>query len=268
MANNIKSKTLRVLRNESGVNQADGGTVINEIALNPTTLVKVKVVNNNKIVLIRHGSTKLNAEDHGGIDVIRGHVDVPLSDHGRKDTYALVENLHGRVDHLVTSDLSRATETAEIISRNSNISVIGITNHLRPWNLGKFQGEPTLKSMPEIEYYVRNPDKKVPAKIGDKDSKGESFNTYRDRFLNAVKRIMKENSGKTIGIVTHYRGLKLMEAWQKNGEPETNEVDIEEFLRYNKDDRPATAKEFILENRGSNYKINIELEFDERRAIV
>jgi len=39
----------------------------------------------------------------------------------------------------------------------------------------KFQGDTILKSMPEIVYYNRNPDKKVPVKIDDKDSKGESL---------------------------------------------------------------------------------------------
>ena len=66
-----------------------------------------------RIALIRHGQTDWNLEER-----LQGATDVPLNDTGRHEARAVARRLHAgasRWDVLVSSPLSRAVETAQII---------------------------------------------------------------------------------------------------------------------------------------------------------
>src|SRR5215469_8679357 len=77
---------------------------------------KTRDVVPNWTYLVRHGSTDLN----GGGDSaerIRGHIDVPLTDEGREQARALGKDLKDKgISMLYSSDLSRAKETADLMS--------------------------------------------------------------------------------------------------------------------------------------------------------
>ncbi len=88
-----------------------------------------------RLYCFRHGLTDWNAEGR-----IQGHLDVPLNDVGRTQARALTPVLaHLRVEAFLSSDLSRASETARISS-----DPLGCALHhdprLREIHLGKLQG--------------------------------------------------------------------------------------------------------------------------------
>ncbi|MDR3606422.1 MAG: histidine phosphatase family protein [Oligoflexia bacterium] len=88
-----------------------------------------------EIFIFRHGETDWNREGR-----FQGHVDIPLNDHGRAQAEALAEKLspHG-LEAILSSDLSRARETAEIVARRTRIPVFTDVG-LREAHLGGAQG--------------------------------------------------------------------------------------------------------------------------------
>lgn len=154
------------------------------------------------IILARHGSTNLN--DDG--DKIRGWKDVPLNDHGIKQAHALGKELKKETfDVILTSDLQRATKTADIISKETGKPVVEKTKALRPWDVGKFTGMESKIAIPQMMDFVDHPDKKVPD--------GESFDTFKIRFLHGIRDILKKYPDKKLLLVSHHRNDRLMDAW-------------------------------------------------------
>jgi len=73
------------------------------------------------LVLLRHGESVGNAEGYH-----QGQSDFPLSDTGRLQTQALANRWHTEnvtFDHLISSPLLRARETAEIIASAINLPI-------------------------------------------------------------------------------------------------------------------------------------------------
>lgn len=174
------------------------------------------------IVIIRHGATKLNNDDVS-VDRIRGWKDIPLSDDGRKEAEKLGDKLK-KTDvphHMVTSDLKRAHETANIISDKIGVPVAEATESFRPWNVGEYAGEKSEKAIPILAHYAENtPDKPMP--------KGESFNQFKQRYFDGLKDALEKYPGK-VAVVTHHRGERLLKAWKKAGFPANGDIDIKEF---------------------------------------
>lgn len=75
--------------------------------------VKRKGVNMN-IFLLRHGETDWNQEER-----LQGHMDIPLNQNGRAQishAAEILSDLHPDIDLIVSSPLSRAYESAEIVA--------------------------------------------------------------------------------------------------------------------------------------------------------
>src|SRR5215470_10504262 len=78
-----------------------------------------RVMSSVRFLLVRHGETTWNQENRW-----QGQADVPLSDAGRAQARLLAQRLlvDGRqVNAIYASDLSRAFETAEILSESLRI---------------------------------------------------------------------------------------------------------------------------------------------------
>lgn len=173
-----------------------------------------------EIVLIRHGSTSMNTNG----DRIRGWKDVPLSPQGVKEVEATGKAMKDKgikLDGIITSDLSRTVRTAEIISKALGVPILAKTIGLRPWNLGVYTGQESKKVHGELRQYVDDGNKVVP--------EGESFNTFKHRFLGTVMDILDKYKDKKIAIVTHHRGDRLMNAWLKAGGSRNENVDDKVF---------------------------------------
>jgi hypothetical protein len=88
------------------------------------------------------------------VDRIRGWADVPLNAEGKKEATKLGQILKDKgLQSIVSSDLSRAADTAAEIGRICNVRP-SYTSALRPWNLGDLQGKPTDKCLAAIRAYV------------------------------------------------------------------------------------------------------------------
>ena len=64
----------------------------------------------HRLLLVRHGESTWNAEHR-----LQGQADPPLSELGREQAVALEPFLDGIPDHRLTSDLTRAVQTAELL---------------------------------------------------------------------------------------------------------------------------------------------------------
>lgn len=160
-----------------------------------------------KVILARHGSTKLNVEG----DKIRGWLNVPLDEQGLKEAHELGERLKKEdFDVIVCSDLDRAIETAQIISEITDKPIEGKTSVLRPWDVGELTGKESKAVIPKMMEYVNNhPDEKVP--------EGESFNDFKNRFLDGIERIVHKFENKVVLVVAHHRNERMLEAWIADG---------------------------------------------------
>jgi probable phosphoglycerate mutase len=88
------------------------------------------------LFLARHGETDWNRAGRW-----QGQTDIPLSDAGRAQARALGAGLVGRgIVAVHTSDLQRATETAEIVARTLGVAVFNVDARLRERGFGCFEG--------------------------------------------------------------------------------------------------------------------------------
>ena len=172
------------------------------------------VISNNTrdLVVIRHGETANNEKD-----LTRGWGDMALTPEGKEEATKLGENLKDEPDVLVSSDLKRAKQTADIISKQSGIPLAGTDPRLRTWNIGDYEGKPCAEADPILSKYVKNPDIQVPG--------GESFNDFKTRVLGGIEDIMNQHQGK-VGIVTHSKVQQLLNATEKG---DWQHVDADHF---------------------------------------
>jgi len=177
------------------------------------------------ITVIRHGHTSMNATVGESRDMIRGWKDVPLSLEGIQDAENASKALQGaQFDIIYASDLSRALDTAEIIAQAQGTEVRKV-RWLRPWDLGNFTGMVSSKAFPMMLEFIKNePDQKVPG--------GESFNTFKKRFLDGLIAALTGNPGKKLAFVTHHRNERVLDAWVKNNCDKDYEIDVDTFIQY------------------------------------
>ena len=152
------------------------------------------------LFIIRHGKSEGNL-----IRKFQGHDDTPLSDVGREQAQLLKEKLRDTmVDAVYHSPLKRAKTTAQIVFGGNNGS-FKEEPLLIERNFGVFDGL-TLEEAKKIhdkaeDFYM--------LRLVDLDLDGvESLSSVQNRALATVEKIVKENKGKTIAIVTHNFWIK------------------------------------------------------------
>jgi len=87
-----------------------------------------------RILLIRHGESEWNAAGRW-----QGWADAPLSDLGRQQALEAAAAV-GAVDAIVASDLSRAADTARIISEAVGVGPVLTIDALRERDVGEWSG--------------------------------------------------------------------------------------------------------------------------------
>ncbi len=95
----------------------------------------------NRLILVRHGETDWNREDR-----IQGGLDIPLNGVGKKQAKDIALKLANTpIDHIFSSRLSRAYETAMEIARLHRLKVVtdGRLDELRQ---GKWEGMKTSEA--------------------------------------------------------------------------------------------------------------------------
>ncbi|MFH1539829.1 MAG: histidine phosphatase family protein [bacterium] len=146
-------------------------------------------------LLTRHGETLWNVEQR-----IQGRTDIPLTERGEEQARLLARRLEGTlIDAIYSSDLVRATRTAEII-REKVRAPLETDPALRERNWGNLEGL-TWK-----EIVGDHPDAAAQIKAGSMDfapEGGESRYQVIRRVLDWLNRTVEANEGKTILTVTH-----------------------------------------------------------------
>ena len=155
-----------------------------------------------RLFLVRHGATKLTAEDR-----FSGSVGVDLSDEGRRQVGLLAERLAREpVAAVYASPLSRTFETAAIIGRPHRLTPIE-RDGLREISHGRWEG------LTRAEVETRYPDEYA---AWDADpftfapEAGESGVAVLARALPIVREIVVHHAGQNVVVVSHKATLRLL----------------------------------------------------------
>ena len=142
--------------------------------------------------LVRHGQTDWNAQRR-----LQGATDIPLNDVGRGQARDAVAVLSGfEWDAIVSSPLSRAAETADLIAAGLGLSVARRVPELAERNFGPAEG---LQAGPELEA-LRIPNGFLGAESED-DAAG--------RGLAALEALAEEFRGRRVLAVAHGTLLRV-----------------------------------------------------------
>lgn len=138
--------------------------------------------------LVRHGTTDWNATGR-----LQGQNDIPLNETGKRQAMLLGSRLKLESwDMLVSSDLSRARMTAELIAKQIGISSVATDPRLRERTHGRLDGT-TL----EERIAKWGPEWKT------MDHGVESDEMLFDRGMASFSELAGEHMGKRILVVTH-----------------------------------------------------------------
>jgi len=138
------------------------------------------------LYLVRHGETDWNRDRR-----IQGSTDIPLNDTGRSQATAIGKLLAQRQwDAVVTSPLSRAVETAQLIAAQIGVSEVKRDAHIVERRYGEAEG------MAIAELAERFPgDAPVPGR--------ETREDVAARAMPALLAIAKQHPGGSVIVVSH-----------------------------------------------------------------
>lgn len=188
----------------------------------------------SRVLLVRHGETGWNRQRR-----IQGWAPSQLNDRGRDQADALGKALSQdyEIEHLLASDLPRATETAELIGRAFEIGV----ERDRRWRERDFG---FCQGLDYEEFNERFSELSVTQSGYDAvEARPESGETYREMFERVREAwtdvVSETNAGETTVVVTHggplysllghIKGLDLVDSIldQEQDNCAVNEIDVE-----------------------------------------
>ncbi len=148
-----------------------------------------------RIIAVRHGETEWNVNAR-----MQGHLDIALNDTGRWQAERVAQALADEpITTIYASDLLRAFDTAQMISRELNVPVQSDTG-LRERHFGDFQG----RTLAELEAAL--PDQAMLWRTRDPDfapGGGESLVQFRSRVLSTTEKLVARHPGELVALVAH-----------------------------------------------------------------
>ncbi|HEV2641146.1 MAG TPA: histidine phosphatase family protein [Candidatus Elarobacter sp.] len=151
-----------------------------------------------QLICVRHGRTAWNADNR-----FQGHTDVPLDDEGRAQASALAAILRNeRIDAAVSSDLSRAAETARIVLGPRDVA-LRLDADWREMQLGDWEGltwKQILAANPQLDATNETAVKAYTP------GGGETFDALCERVARAVERITGEVADDGVALVATHAG--------------------------------------------------------------
>lgn len=148
-----------------------------------------------KVCIIRHGETDWNAEQR-----IQGQTDIPLNETGRAQALAMAYNsAHHTFTTVLSSDLSRAMETASALAQRENLEVKTLPQ-LRERHYGIFQGvvkgeAPELYPEQNIHYVGRD--------LHYNFETGESLTEFAQRTMDIFDWLARHHANEQFAVVCH-----------------------------------------------------------------
>lgn len=144
------------------------------------------------IGFVRHGNTNWNIEKRA-----QGHSHNPLNETGHKQAHAVGQRLaKENWDVIISSDLLRARQTAEIIASYMEEQPIVYDKRLREMSRGQIEG-----TIEEERIKIWGKDWRK-LNLGE-----ETVEEIRGRGIQFVKDILKQYEGQRILVITHGRFL-------------------------------------------------------------
>ena len=151
------------------------------------------------IYLIRHGQTDDNVNK-----IVAGSLtDTPLNEEGKKQAAAAGETIrNAKIDYIISSDMTRTRQTAEIIQSIAGGEII-LDNELRERSYGVLEGT-TFGSPAEKK------DTKYVYGYHGKPENGESYKDVEDRVYNTFANHFNALEGKNVVFVTHGGSIRTL----------------------------------------------------------
>ncbi|RBQ19889.1 bifunctional RNase H/acid phosphatase [Spongiactinospora rosea] len=153
------------------------------------------------LLLLRHGETPLSAERR-----FSGVGDPELTPTGVAQAEAAAARLARKpydIDVIVTSPLTRARATADIVAARVGAPVI-VDDGLRETDFGAWEGSTfteVQRNWPDdLTTWLADPAAAPPG--------GESFESVSDRVQDALERLLADHARKTILVVSHVTPIK------------------------------------------------------------
>lgn len=168
-----------------------------------------------KLLIFRHGETDWNVEQR-----FQGHMDVPLNDTGRTQAAELALRLREhKLEAILSSDLSRARETAEIAALSLGGIPIHVDARLREAHLGEAQGltRQEIEQKLGIEvverwasWHATDADVSYPG--------GEKGSQVLARILEALIEFAVNQPYERFGVATHGGSIRRLMSHLKGGQ--------------------------------------------------
>lgn len=141
------------------------------------------------IGLVRHGITEWNE-----LGKSQGISDIPLSNIGKQQAMALANrlSLEEKWDVIATSNLSRAKETAQIVSDKLKLSIAIVDERIREINCGQIEGTTEEERVTKWGVNWR-----------DFDLGMERFEEVSKRGIAFLEEIVNTYSGQRVLVISH-----------------------------------------------------------------
>ena len=200
------------------------------------------------IYLTRHGETEWNIEKR-----LQGRGDSPLTENGiqrAKELRDRIKNID--IDVIYSSPIKRALNTANILRGNKNIDIV-TDDRLMEMCFGDYEG----KKIDIIQKENPNWDIKLimQGNVEICSPNGENLKEVRERISKLMNKIIAENIGKSILIVTHGITLKALMYYFKDEDVNSEVMGQATLTKINIDEKNNFYIEF--KNDDSHFSIKI-----------
>jgi len=154
-----------------------------------------------RVILIRHSQTDYNLENR-----YCGFKDIGLNKIGKAQARRIGVKLKDlKIDKIFSSDLKRSEQTAKIIFANR--CRIVKNKNLREINFGIWEGfnykQILQRSPATYKKWLKNPfSVDIPS--------GEKMSHFINRIKKELKNIIKNNSDKTVALITHSGPIRII----------------------------------------------------------
>lgn len=204
----------------------------------------------------------------GQVERFRGSSELPLTDEGVAKAHDLAMKLaaKGGLQEIVASNLGRTMHTARIISNYTHAPITDTTDALHPWHMGALEGQEITPDRVALQKaLVKNPDVlgalegRGPRSTAD----GETFNDFQDRSLPYLKSLISRSAAdptRAIGVVTHYRVKKLLEAWMRKGMDPGGDIDRDFMNEHDTSNVPGGVERLAMDTYAGPQMSSVDLD--------
>lgn len=200
------------------------------------------------IYLTRHGETEWNIEKR-----LQGRGDSPLTENGiqrAKELRDRIKNID--IDVIYSSPIKRALNTANILRGNKNIDIV-TDDSLMEMCFGDYEGKKIDIVQEENPSWDINLIMQGNVEICAPN--GENLKEVRERISKLMNKIIAENIGKSILIVTHGITLKALMYYFKDKDVNSEVMGQATLTKINIDEKNNFYIEF--KNDDSHFSIKI-----------